>query len=45
MCTCFPEFLGFEEVLTDSAAHTYRIVTIDGAGRTAKTDDLQISAV
>ena len=27
----------FEEVLTDKAAHHYQIVTVDAAGRTAKT--------
>jgi aryl-alcohol dehydrogenase-like predicted oxidoreductase len=35
----------FEEVLTDKAAHHYQIVTVDAAGRTAKTGDFLLSAV
>ena len=34
----------FEEVLTDKAAHNYQIVTVDAAGRTAKTEDVRLSA-
>lgn len=35
----------FEEALSDRAAHHYQIVTIDAAGRTAKTEDVLLSAV
>jgi aryl-alcohol dehydrogenase-like predicted oxidoreductase len=35
----------FEEVLSDQAAHHYQIVTVDAAGRTAKTEDVLLSAV
>jgi aryl-alcohol dehydrogenase-like predicted oxidoreductase len=35
----------FEEVLSDRAAHQYQIVTVDAAGRTAKTEDLLLPAV
>jgi aryl-alcohol dehydrogenase-like predicted oxidoreductase len=35
----------FEEVLPDQAAHLYQVVTVDAAGRTAKTEDLLLSAV
>jgi aryl-alcohol dehydrogenase-like predicted oxidoreductase len=34
----------FEEALTDRAAHNYQIVTVDAAGRTAKTEDVPLSA-
>jgi len=34
----------FEEALSDQAAHRYQIVTVDAAGRTAKTEDLLLSA-
>jgi aryl-alcohol dehydrogenase-like predicted oxidoreductase len=35
----------FQETLADKAAHSYQIVTVDAAGRTAKTEDLAVSAV
>ena len=35
----------FEEVLSDQAAHHYQVVTVDAAGRTAKTDDVLLSAI
>jgi aryl-alcohol dehydrogenase-like predicted oxidoreductase len=35
----------FEEVLSDQAAHRYQIMTIDAAGRTAKTEDMPLSAI
>jgi aryl-alcohol dehydrogenase-like predicted oxidoreductase len=35
----------FEEVIPDQAAHHYRIVTVDAAGRTAKTEELPIEAL
>jgi hypothetical protein len=35
----------FEEVLSDQSAHQYQIVTVDAAGRTAKTENLLLSAV
>jgi hypothetical protein len=35
----------FEEVLADKTAHQYRIVTVDAAGRTAKTQDILLSAI
>jgi hypothetical protein len=31
--------------LSDKAAHSYQIVTVDNAGRMAKTEDLQIAAI
>jgi signal recognition particle GTPase len=30
----------FKETLSDKAAHSYRIATVDTAGRTTKTEDL-----
>jgi len=35
----------FEEALPDKTAHTYQIVTVDAAGRTAKTADVPLSAI
>ena len=35
----------FEEVLSDKAAHHYQIVTVDAAGRTAKTEDMLVPAI
>jgi aryl-alcohol dehydrogenase-like predicted oxidoreductase len=35
----------FEETLSDKAAHQYQIVTVDAAGRTAKTENVQLAAV
>jgi hypothetical protein len=35
----------FEDVLSDKAAHHYQIVTVDAAGRTAKTEDVLLAAV
>jgi hypothetical protein len=35
----------FEETLPDKTAHQYRIVTVDATGRTAKTEDLLLTAV
>jgi hypothetical protein len=35
----------FEEVLSDQAAHQYQILTVDAAGRTAKTEDVLLSSV
>ncbi len=35
----------FEDVLSDKVAHQYQIVTVDAAGRTAKTEDVLLSAV
>jgi aryl-alcohol dehydrogenase-like predicted oxidoreductase len=35
----------FEEGLSDKAAHRYHIVTVDAAGRTAKTEDVLLPAV
>ncbi len=35
----------FEEALSDKAAHAYQIVTVDSAGRTAKTGEMPIAAV
>jgi aryl-alcohol dehydrogenase-like predicted oxidoreductase len=32
----------FREILSDSAAHNYRVLTVDSAGRTAKTEDILI---
>ena len=40
-----PTPFSFEEVLSDQAAHHYQIVTVDAAGRTAKTEDVLLSAV
>jgi aryl-alcohol dehydrogenase-like predicted oxidoreductase len=37
--------LVFEDVLSDKAGHSYQIVTVDAAGRTAKTEDMPLSAV
>jgi aryl-alcohol dehydrogenase-like predicted oxidoreductase len=37
--------ISFEDVLSDKAAHQYRIVTVDAAGRTAKTEDMVLAAV
>ncbi|HTY62715.1 MAG TPA: aldo/keto reductase [Acidobacteriota bacterium] len=35
----------FEDVLTDKTAHKYQIVTVDAAGRTAKTEEVLLTAV
>jgi len=35
----------FEEVISDRAAHQYRIVTVDAAGRTAGTENVLLPAV
>jgi aryl-alcohol dehydrogenase-like predicted oxidoreductase len=35
----------FEEPIADKAAHRYRIVTVDAAGRTAKTEEVQLAAI
>jgi hypothetical protein len=35
----------FKETLSDKAAHSYRIATLDAAGRTTKTEDLLVSAL
>ena len=35
----------FEETLADKAAHRYQIVTVDAAGRTAKTEEVVLSSV
>ena len=35
----------FEEDISDKGAHRYQIVTVDAAGRTAKTDYLPLSAI
>jgi aryl-alcohol dehydrogenase-like predicted oxidoreductase len=35
----------FEETLTDRGAHNYSILTVDAAGRTAKTEDILLSGV
>jgi hypothetical protein len=35
----------YEEALSDKTAHSYQIVTVDAAQRTAKTQDLPIAAV
>ncbi|MBP1624135.1 MAG: hypothetical protein H6Q07_2155, partial [Acidobacteria bacterium] len=37
--------ISFEDVLSDKAAHQYRIVTVDAAGRTAKTEDMLLAGV
>jgi aryl-alcohol dehydrogenase-like predicted oxidoreductase len=34
-----------EEVLSDRAAHHYQIVTVDAAGRTAKTEDMLVPSI
>ena len=33
----------FDDVLSDQAAHSYRVVTVDAAGRTATTDELRLT--
>ncbi|HJX35214.1 MAG TPA: aldo/keto reductase [Desulfatiglandales bacterium] len=35
----------FEEILFDDAAHSYRILTVDAAGRIAKTEDILLSGI
>jgi aryl-alcohol dehydrogenase-like predicted oxidoreductase len=35
----------YEEVLSDRAAHSYQIVTIDAARRTAKTEEVRLTAI
>jgi aryl-alcohol dehydrogenase-like predicted oxidoreductase len=35
----------FEEAVSDKTAHSYQIVTVDAAGRTAKTEDMPLSAI
>jgi len=35
----------FEETLPDKTAHQYRILAVDAAGRTAKTEDLQLPVI
>jgi len=35
----------FEEILSDSTAHSYKVVTVDAAGRTAETGDVPLPAV
>jgi hypothetical protein len=35
----------YEETLSDKAAHHYQIAAADKAGRTAKTDDIVLTAV
>jgi aryl-alcohol dehydrogenase-like predicted oxidoreductase len=35
----------FEDALSDKTAHSYQIVTVDTVGRTAKTEDVPLSAV
>jgi aryl-alcohol dehydrogenase-like predicted oxidoreductase len=35
----------FEDVLRDKTARHYQIVTVDTAGRTAKTEDIRLSAI
>ena len=39
------EPFNYTEVLPDSSAHTYRILTVDAAGRTAKTEDIFLSGI
>ena len=34
----------FEDALSDQAVHTYKVVTVDAAGRTAATDELKVTA-
>ena len=35
----------FEETLSDNASHIYHILTVDAAGRTARTEDILLSGV
>ncbi len=35
----------FEDALSDKAAHSYRIVTVDAAGRSAKTEEVLLAAI
>ncbi len=35
----------YEETLADTAAHRYQVVTVDAAGRTAKTEEMVLAAV
>ena len=35
----------FEETLSDKAGHSYHILTVDAAGRTAKTEDILLSGI
>ena len=35
----------FEEAVSDKAAHQYRILVVDAAGRTAKTEDVLLTAI
>ena len=35
----------FKEILSDSAAHNYRILTVDAAGRMAETEDILLSGI
>jgi hypothetical protein len=35
----------FEETLSDKLAHSYQIITVDVAGRTAQTEELRITAI
>lgn len=35
----------FEEALGDRSAHRYRVVAVDGAGKTAGTGDLELVAM
>ncbi len=35
----------FEEALSDKSAHNYQIVTVDAAGRTAKTENVLLPAI
>jgi aryl-alcohol dehydrogenase-like predicted oxidoreductase len=35
----------YEEVLADKVAHQYQIVSVDAAGRTAKTENMSLSAM
>lgn len=35
----------FKETLSDKAAHNYQILTVDAAGRTAKTEDILLSGI
>lgn len=35
----------YKETLTDSAAHSYKILTVDAAGRVAKTDEMLLEGV
>ena len=36
--------ISFEDSLSDTAAHQYRIVTVDAGGRTAQTDELLLAS-